>query len=696
MRVSSNSVGQRRAIDASASQLHISVASGLGGVNAGALHDPGGDGVDKGVGLRSWFAFMIDHPHSGLFRSLGGFFACLVVGAALSVWLGQDANWDLLHYHLYDPMALVRGTWRHDVAAAGMQGYFNPLMDVPYATLALGPLARFPRVLAAIMGLWTGLLFWLGVRISGLLHRGWIRLPAVLLAVTGVATIGQTGATFNEVAIATMVLGGLAIVLRGLAMGTVTAQRMLGAGLLIGIAAGLKPTAAPYAAALCLALVGAMRPGALMRAWVCFTAGWGAGVGAAGGWWGWHLWRSFGNPVFPLFNGVFRSPWYPPANFIDARRIPTDWLHWLFAPVWWAWAVTTRATEAPSNDPRLAIALLLGYAAIAACALRRGWPALPAAARVSLAFTALAYAAWLGTSGIGRYAVPIEVMAGLCVPLLLGLLWPGRPSFATLATTAALLGAVATTHYARWGRTRYHATTITADTSFVAPGTLFVVLDAPSSYIVPLLPHQDSIATVGLLHTTLEAEGWRLHDAALARVSAQTGPIMVLRRDGGDPLTVLAELGLSPALGDCHLITSTYEPVVDGPGGVLACEAHKAPPPLLTDPFWAAAGARYHTVRAAGPVWPFTGLGYLQAAGPQARGTRFIDGNTFLWGFDPSFPTVPDDDTLYILGDRPPGMQLRPDDAVLHMDGVTLLAPGWKRCAPCLQAKPAAGPVTTR
>lgn len=27
--------------------------------------------------------------------------ACLVAGAAASVWLGQDANWDLRNYHLY-------------------------------------------------------------------------------------------------------------------------------------------------------------------------------------------------------------------------------------------------------------------------------------------------------------------------------------------------------------------------------------------------------------------------------------------------------------------------------------------------------------------------------------------------------------------------------------------------------------------
>ncbi len=611
----------------------------------------------------------------------------MAAGAALSVWLGQDGNWDLLHYHLYNPLALLRGTWRHDVAAAGIQGYFNPLDDVPYASLALGPLAHWPRVLAAVMGLWTGLLFWLALRISGMLHQGWVRVPAVLLAVTGVATIGETGTTFDEVMTAVLILGGVCLVLRGVAGGGLTVRRLLAAGLLFGLAAGLKLTAAPYAAALCLALIVTMRPLALLRAWVCFTAGWVAGAVATAGWWDWHLWRQFGSPFFPLFNAVFRSPWYPPADFIDNRRIPTDWLHLLFAPVWWAWTVSTRSTDAPSNDPRMAIALLLGYAAVVAYALRRGWPRLPPVARLALAFTALAYAAWLGTSAIGRYAVAIEVMAGLCVPLLLGVLWPAR-GVSLAGTTAALLGAAAITHYANWGRAPYQPVAITADAPFVAPGTLLVVLDPPSSYLVPLLPHQDSIATVGLLHTTLEALGWRLHDAVLARVAAQTGPILVLRRDDGAPATLLAEVGISPDLGTCHLIRSTYEPDHGGPTGVQACEAHKAPPPALHDPFWAAAAGRYRTVQALGPVWPFTGLGYLLAAGPQARGTRFIDGATMLWGFAPQTPAVPDDHTLYIFGTRPPHMQLRPDDAMLQVDGVTVVAPGWKRCQTCPQGKP--------
>ncbi len=64
---------------------------------------------------------------------------CLALAAIVSARLGQDANWDLLNYHLYNGAALLRGRFDQDLLAAGMQSYLNPLLDALYAGLALGP-----------------------------------------------------------------------------------------------------------------------------------------------------------------------------------------------------------------------------------------------------------------------------------------------------------------------------------------------------------------------------------------------------------------------------------------------------------------------------------------------------------------------------------------------------------------------------
>jgi len=41
--------------------------------------------------------------------------AMLVMGGLVSVWLGQDKNWDLLNYHLYNAWALLNGRLHVDL-----------------------------------------------------------------------------------------------------------------------------------------------------------------------------------------------------------------------------------------------------------------------------------------------------------------------------------------------------------------------------------------------------------------------------------------------------------------------------------------------------------------------------------------------------------------------------------------------------
>ena len=45
--------------------------------------------------------------------------------------MGQDANWDLQNYHDHVAYALLHRRYGLDVGAAGLQGYLNPLPDVP-------------------------------------------------------------------------------------------------------------------------------------------------------------------------------------------------------------------------------------------------------------------------------------------------------------------------------------------------------------------------------------------------------------------------------------------------------------------------------------------------------------------------------------------------------------------------------------
>ena len=66
--------------------------------------------------------------------------------------MGQDANWDLLNYHLYNGFAFLHSRSARDLLPTGLQSYLNPVLDALYAGLALGPLRDTPRVLAAVTG----------------------------------------------------------------------------------------------------------------------------------------------------------------------------------------------------------------------------------------------------------------------------------------------------------------------------------------------------------------------------------------------------------------------------------------------------------------------------------------------------------------------------------------------------------------
>src|SRR5579862_4148810 len=146
------------------------------------------------------------HPPRWLFVAV--LCLCLGVGASVSLFLGQDDNWDLRNYHLYTGYSGLHDRLSIDLAAACLQSWMNPLLDIPYAWLALGPFAERPRLLAAFMGLWYGLLIAVALALAWTLYdpwptaRKWAAIAfATIVGTSGAAVISQVGTTFNEIQI---------------------------------------------------------------------------------------------------------------------------------------------------------------------------------------------------------------------------------------------------------------------------------------------------------------------------------------------------------------------------------------------------------------------------------------------------------------------------------------------------------------
>ena len=85
--------------------------------------------------------------------------ACWIVPIIFGLYsLGQgaDSNWDVRNYHLYNAFAFLDGKLSIDLAPAGMQSYFNPLLDVPFYLMAM----HLPAMLVGfVMGVIHGLNF---------------------------------------------------------------------------------------------------------------------------------------------------------------------------------------------------------------------------------------------------------------------------------------------------------------------------------------------------------------------------------------------------------------------------------------------------------------------------------------------------------------------------------------------------------
>ena len=621
-------------------------------------------------------------PYRETWRSALVFVACVFGEGLLSERLGQDANYDLASYHLYNGGALLSGRFGRDLLAADMQSGFNPLLDAIYAAAALGPLKDAPRLLAAFMGLWAGLTAYVAWRLALRLYPGRVRLALIgfAFAVSSAPFVAEVGTTFNDIPVAGLMIAGLLVI--------VGAPRhwakIAWAGALFGAAAGLKLTALIYAPAGCIALAclgvtwrSAMRAGAI------FTAGWLLGWLLMDGWWALKLWRLYQSPIFPMENGVFRSPWYPPANFIDDRFKPENIFQALIYPLYWYVWKPQAVGELWMRDPIGAVALVLGVAAFI-----RWRPARLSGHGALLMFLVIGYICWLWTSGIMRYALVLEIVSALCIPHLLTKILQGRVLALGLVATITLVAG--STQYGSWGRAPYGGQAFAAETDWVRPGMLIVLsLHIPAAGLVPLMPFQKQISVIGLDFALLDARGWGLHDEAVRRVREHRGPIAVITaEDASGRYAELGEIGLNPVLTGCRNIQNSFY----GPNKVMVCEGKRLDSPAMPSPFWRQAATRYRAVQMLElGTGPLIGAAYLRAAGPMARGTHFLDWTDLLWnGVGRSHDTIParlDPDTLYVLADdfvAPLRNRMKTSqDALGVVDGVTVLAPGWKTCSEC-------------
>ncbi len=132
-------------------------------------------------------------------------------------------------------------------------------------------------------------------------------LCAVAFALTNPILLQQMGSAFADITTGELALAGW--LLLALSIRTPSAARIIGAGLLCGVATGLKLTNAVYA--ICGFAILIMLPMNLrgrFRHGLAYGISLGLGFLVVAAPWSYRLEKRFGNPLFPMMNNIFRSP----------------------------------------------------------------------------------------------------------------------------------------------------------------------------------------------------------------------------------------------------------------------------------------------------------------------------------------------------------------------------------------------------
>jgi hypothetical protein len=440
-----------------------------------------------------------------------GFWAALffcAISCLASLHLGQDNNYDLKGYHIYNAWAALSGRWSQDLFAAGPQTYFSPFLDFPYYLVAAELFPSHGAVVVALAGLPYGVLLFfiylISARIAGSLELGrWDRaafiVASVLLAGTGAATWPLIGTTFNDITIAAMVLAAFHQILIAVTDGGEERlpRRVAVAGMLLGLAMALKLTAAVYVPPMAVVIFSVARGWRnKVRSLVVYGGCAFAVFVAIYGPWAWRLYELTGNPFFPLLNGVFHSDWMTSVNVRDERFLPRSWLQGLFYPFYWTTLQSWLVTEVPFRDVRLAIAyvFLAGYLAIAFIRKDLRASLLSGKSRsvhVLVLFLTFSYVLWLLEFSILRYLVAIECLAGMFIVIGITAVVrkscrraPWAPALCVVSIAGFVIGYNVNP---QWGRAPVGTDIFALQAPGLEHGALVIFADAPMSFLAPAL-----------------------------------------------------------------------------------------------------------------------------------------------------------------------------------------------------------------
>ena len=494
--------------------------------------------------------------------------------------LGQDVNWDLLNYHLYNPYALLTGRFYTDLMPAGIHTFFNPLLDVP-VYLAVKYLNNFPKLVTFLFSSTAGIFIFFVYKTALLFfpqkEDRLLGLFATAIGCSGGMFVSQIGLSTHEVTVSILLAGACYLIFQFITRTQSSLKKIALAGVLLGAAVGLKYTAAPVALGLVCGLV------VQWKKFMAPTRVLGILVGSAlvgflvtNGYFITRLWVMYQNPVFPFFNGIFHSPYFMAENWTDTRFFPTTWTQWIFFPSSWLVNWFHAPAEVPFADPRLWLGEICFFVLLAALLYRRGQlVAQKPLVGSLLVMVAVSYVSWLWVYSILRYIILLEALSGILMVLAIRH-WCSR-EVALVACTLLAIGTWGLTTFPEWGRSGFTKQLIHFYSFPKIPSNSMVVFYGnPLSFLAPFFP-KDTTFVGGLKYPPAEMYPKELQQDAKKRnalpgvyyehrltsqikqkIAAFEGPVYVVGVAGAvlsDPIS-LTPYGMRAIPGSCNTFSA--------------------------------------------------------------------------------------------------------------------------------------------
>jgi hypothetical protein len=339
-----------------------------------------------------------------------------------------DMSFDVLNYRLLHAERSLRGTLFAPGDFFPTPAPYNPAPDTLTGLFRYALGYRLGTVVNLLSLVWAAQV--VDRMLRPLVERPWARAACVLLVALAEHVLFEVNTYMIDVLAVPLLLEATRLSLaagEGERRGSTYAR----VALLVGVAAGIKLT--NLLAALPLVVLCAWRalkgPGRLTAqelprsVLVCFALFAAPLVPFAV-----YMYAETGNPVLPLLNGFFKSPYWPTGGGWDARWGPLNFWQTLVWPVLVLFD-PARHSELAVYSGRLSLGFVV---ALVGLLLKR-------ARTLSLVFLGGALLWSAGGMGYSRYGLYLEVLAGLVVVAVAAALWKERASASWKPAVASVL-----------------------------------------------------------------------------------------------------------------------------------------------------------------------------------------------------------------------------------------------------------------